>query len=231
MMQRIQKIMAYAGIDSRRKCEEMILEKRVVVNGKTATLGMSADTEKDVIKVDGVRIREERKVYIALYKPKGYVTTVSDIHASRTVMDLARMKERIFPVGRLDEDSEGLLLMTNDGEFANKVAHPRNQIEKTYIAKLRLPLDISSEKRLEKGVYIDGIKTWPAKVRNLGKSGRLVEITIHEGRHKIVKRMFKAVGNYVLSLTRTRIGDITLHGLTRGRYRSLSKTEIEQLTR
>ena len=226
MLHRIQKIMASAGIASRRKCEELIIQGRVRVNGSAAVIGESADTDKDIIEVDGKRIAFEKKVYIALYKPRGYVTTVSDRFAKMKVTDLVRIKERVYPVGRLDADSEGLLLMTNDGDFANKVMHPRYNIEKAYVVRLEKPLSEDGIRRLEKGILIDGVKTWPAKVRLLG-SRVDAEIIIHEGRHKIVKRMFRELGNYVLSLTRTRIGGIYLKGIPKGSYRHLDWKEVK----
>lgn len=219
--------MASSGIASRRKCEELIAAGRVSVNGSVAKIGQSADSEKDVIAVDGKAIGAERKVYIALYKPKGYVTTVDDKFAKFKVTDLVKVKERVFPVGRLDADAEGLLLFTNDGDFANMVMHPRYNVDKAYAVRLRRPLSDADVRQLEKGVVIDGIKTWPAKVKVLG-SGRLdAEIIIHEGRHKIVKRMFKEVGNYVRSITRTRIGSLSLEGLRIGSWRYLSKSEVK----
>ncbi len=226
MLQRIQKIMASAGIASRRKCEELISAGRVKVNGTTASLGQSADPEKDIIVFDGKRVCFEKKVYIMLNKPRGYITTTADPFAQKKVTDLVKVKERVFPVGRLDQDAEGLLILTNDGDFANKVMHPRYNVEKVYVVKLEKPLGRADAKMLEDGVMIEGIKTWPAKVKILSPNCMSVEITIHEGRHKIVKRMFKSVGNYVLSLTRTRVGHLNLGDLRPGEYRFLEKKEI-----
>ncbi|MBI2133612.1 rRNA pseudouridine synthase [Candidatus Woesearchaeota archaeon] len=225
---RIQKIMSSAGVASRRKSEEMISQGRVTVNGSVALIGQSADPAKDVIAVDGKRISAERKVYLALNKPAGYVTTVSDPFAKRKLMDLVRVKERVFPVGRLDVDVEGLILLTNDGDFANRVMHPSHNIEKTYVAKLERALDQADVERIRKGVLIDGVRTWPAKVRVISPDRKSAELIIHEGRHKIVKRMFRSVGNYVKGLVRTRIGNLSLGKLERGKYRHLSMREVEE---
>ncbi len=227
MLHRIQKIMASAGIASRRKSEELIAAGRVTVNGAVASIGQSADPEKDAITVDGKVLGAEKKVYIALYKPAGYVTTVADKFAVRKVTDLVKVSERVFPVGRLDADAEGLLLFTNDGDFANRVMHPRYNVDKAYVVRLRRPLADADVRQLEKGVVIDGVRTWPAKVKVLGPGRLDAEITIHEGRHKIVKRMFKEVGNYVRSITRTRIGSLSLEGLKKGVWRYLSKSEVK----
>ncbi|MBI3034418.1 rRNA pseudouridine synthase [Candidatus Woesearchaeota archaeon] len=229
MLQRLQKIMASAGIASRRKCEEIIAAGRVTVNGSVARIGQSADPDKDHVKVDGKLIGSEMKVYIALYKPKGYVTTSADKFAKRIVTDLVHIKQRVYPVGRLDADAEGLLLMTNDGDFANRVMHPSYNVDKVYVIRLERVLSRSCLKQLESGVVIDGIKTWPAKARYLSPDMRLVEITIHEGRHKIVKRMFREVGNYVVSLVRVRIGNVSLGSLKPGSFRHLTEREVNGL--
>ena len=227
MLQRLQKILASAGIASRRKSEELIAAGRVTLNGKVAAIGQSADPEKDIIKVDNQPIKFERKLYIVLNKPKGFVTTVTDKFADRKVVDLVEVKERVFPVGRLDKDSEGLIILTNDGDFANRVMHPRYNVDKAYTVALEKPIDDSSLGQLRKGVVIDKVKTWPAELRLLSPDRKIVEIIIHEGRHKIVKRIFKYVGNYVITLTRTRIGSVTLKGLGIGSWRNLTDKEVQ----
>ncbi len=226
MLQRLQKILANAGIASRRKCEELISAGRVRLNGSIATLGQSADLEKDIVEFDGKRISFEKKVYIMLNKPRGYITTTADPFAQKKVTDLVKVRERVFPVGRLDQDAEGLIILTNDGDFANMVMHPRYNVEKVYVVRLEKPLGMVDKKSIEEGVLIDGIKTWPARVKILSPDRLNVEIAIHEGRHKIVKRMFKSVGNYVLNLKRTRIGNLSLGGLKTGQYRDLEGEEI-----
>ncbi len=224
-MQRIQKILAQAGIASRRKSEELIAAGKVTVNGKTATIGQSADSGKDLILVDGKPIAAEKKVYLALNKPKGYVTTVADKFAERKVMDLIKIKERVFPVGRLDADAEGLIFLTNDGDFANRVMHPRYEVEKSYVALLEQPLSKEAEEKIKKGVVIDESRV-KADLKFL-EGRNVVEITVHEGMHKIVKRIFKSVGNYVKSLSRVRIGHVRLGNLETGKTRNLSPEEVK----
>ena len=230
MIARLQKIMSQAGIASRRKCEDLIEQGRVVVNGKIATIGQSADSETDKIMVDGFLLGSEKKVYIALYKPKGYVTTVQDRFAKRKVSDLVHVNERVYPVGRLDSDTEGLLFMTNDGDFANMVMHPRYEVEKVYEARLQMPLGEGDVGALLEGIFIEGKRSAANNVKILTGSRTVVELTIHEGRHKIVKRMFKAVGNYVKELTRTRVGPITIAGLKKGAWRYLTPKEVDSLS-
>ena len=178
MLQRLQKILASAGIASRRKSEELIAAGRVTLNGKVTAIGQSADPEKDIIKLNNQPINFERKVYIVLNKPKGFVTTVTDKFADRKVVDLVEVKERVFPVGRLDKDSEGLIILTNDGDFANRVMHPRYNVDKAYTVALEKPIDDSSLGQLRKGVVIDKVKTWPAELRLLSPDRKIVEIII-----------------------------------------------------
>ena len=176
MQERIQKIIAQAGIASRRNAEQLISQGRVRVNGKVAVLGQKADAEKDRIVVSGRAVVLEKKVYIMLNKPKWYVTTVSEQHGMRTVMDLVKIPERIFPVGRLDKHTEGLLLLTNDGDFANKLTHPRYEVQKEYFVLLDKPLSEVAMERLEKGVFIDGRKV---KLSRLDVVGKEVSLRIH----------------------------------------------------
>ena len=228
MLQRLQKILSAAGIASRRKSEELILQSRVKVNGSIARLGQKADDEKDAITVDGIKIRFPKKRYVLLYKPAAYVTTTDDKFAQRKVTDLVDIPERLYPVGRLDIDAEGLLILTNDGEFANRLMHPRYEVEKTYIVKLKRKLAPQDVERMQRGVFVDGRRV-AAKIKMLQKD--LAEVVVHEGRHKIVKRLFKALGNYVLRITRTRIGLIGIGSLKPGRWRELSSEEIIPLRR
>ncbi len=226
MLQRIQKILSAAGVASRRKSEELILAGRVKVNGQTAVLGQKADELKDEIAVDGCPIGAERRRYILLYKPSGYVTTTEDRFAKKKVTDLVGVPERVYPVGRLDVDAEGLLILTNDGAFANRLMHPRFEVEKTYVVKLRDKLRQEDAESIRRGIYIDGRRV-SAKIKLLQKN--MAEVTIHEGRHKIVKRIFGSLGNYVLRITRTRIGALGIGRLKPGQWRDLVKGEVEEL--
>ena len=229
MEQRIQKILSHAGVASRRKAETLIEEGKVTVNGKIAKLGDKADPGKNVLAVEGRQVRVQEKLYFALNKPVGYTTTVQDRFERKKVVDLFPANIKVYPVGRLDKIASGLLLMTNDGDFANKVMHPRYEVEKTYLVELERRLMPAEMELLRKGVRLKDGKTWPAKVRELSRARNQYEIIIHEGRHKIVKRMFKAAGTYVRKLIRTQIGPVKLGNLKPGRYRKLSGREIRLL--
>ncbi len=226
MLQRIQKILSAAGVASRRKSEELILQGRISVNGRIAAIGQQADAEKDEIAVDGRKIWAEKKRYLLLYKPKGYVTTTADKFAARKVTDLVNVPEKVYPVGRLDVDAEGLLIMTNDGEFANRLMHPRYEVEKTYLVKLRQKLRGEDVEQVRRGIFVDGRRV-AARIKLIQKD--IAEVTVHEGRHKIVKRLFKAVGNYVLRITRTKIGGVGIGKLKPGMWRELTKEEVRIL--
>jgi len=227
--ERVQKIIAARGMCSRRKAEELIEQGRVKVNSKTIHLGDKA-SEKDIIAIDGKTVnRVEKKEYYALNKPASYLSSLSDPSGKRTITDLLRannIRSRLIPVGRLDYSTEGLLLITNDGEFANKVMHPRYEVEKTYKAELDKPLKGFDKAKLEGGVEILGRKTWPAKI-NVQKGGKIVQLTIHEGRNKIVRRMFKKIGYEVNYLERISIGHLILGTLKRGKMRRLNKSELD----
>ena len=234
VLERVQKTLSAAGYCSRRKAEELIAEGRVFVNGKVIKLGDQADPGIDKVFVDGSQIRiSTKKYYYLLNKPKGYITALSDPFGKRTITNLLfknGIKERVFPVGRLDENTEGLILLTNDGEFANRVMHPRYETEKTYEARLDRPVNTHDLEQLERGIIILDRKTWPAKTRYISHDRRVVEVTIHEGRNKIVRRMFKKLGYNVLALQRTKIGHLTLGSLKPGAMRKLSESEINSLS-
>lgn len=231
---RLQKYMAQCGVASRRASEEIILQGRVSVNGDVIDyMGFEVDEKNDIVEVDGNVIRpEQKKYYIMLNKPKGYVTTVNDEFDRPTVMDLVEdVHARIYPVGRLDYDTSGLLLMTNDGEFANILTHPSHVVDKSYIAMLNYMPDNDALNALRKGVELDGKPTSPAKVEVLKplKRNCEIKITIHEGRNRQVRRMCEAVGAEVLSLKRISVGNITLGNLPEGKWRHLNDAERQRL--
>ncbi len=231
---RLQKIIAEAGIASRRKAEELIKEGRVTVNGVVVdTMGYDADPT-DKVCVDGEEIKEkEKKVYYMLNKPKGYVTTVKDQFNRLCVLDLIKEEtdKRVVPAGRLDYNTEGLLILTNDGELINKITHPSNKIEKKYIAVINGRLSDAKAERLRNGVIIDKKKTYPAKVfvDEIYKDKCVVEIIISEGRNRQVRKMFEAVGHHVIDLKRVSLGSLTLGNLKVGRIRKLNPNEVQTL--
>lgn len=233
-MERLQKVIANSGVTSRRKAEELIINGRVSVNGVTVTeLGTKVNAN-DVILVDGKNIsRDVPKVYYLLNKPRGVITSVSDDKKRKTVIDFIDTTERIYPVGRLDYDTTGLVILTNDGELANKLMHPSNQIQKTYIAKVEGILDKSAIDSLKCGVKIDDRKVeivhFKVKEKNIEKNTSLIEITIVEGRNHIVKRVFETLGHPVIRLSRIKIDFLTLDGLKSGDYRALSIKEVKKL--
>ena len=231
---RINKYIAAAGIASRRKADELIENGNVKVNNMTLTEPGYDVKPGDVVEVNGRRIEaEEKKVYIMLNKPLGYITSVKDERMRPTVMELvSEVDARIFPVGRLDYNTTGLLIMTNDGDFAYKVAHPKHKMGKTYVAKIQGFLTQGKIARLEKGVDIGGYVTSPAKVKVLKELQRhsIVELTIYEGKNRQVRKMFKTLGNTVVELERIAIGDVKLGRLALGGYRKLTPSEIKSLT-
>ena len=236
MSERLQKLLSQAGIASRRAAERLIAEGRVSVNGETVqTMGVKADPTTDDIRVDGRRIKlTERRRYILLNKPKGYVTTRSDPQRRPTVIDLlAGVREYIYPVGRLDYDSEGLLLLTNDGDLAARLTHPRHGVERTYEVRVTGMPARDALDRLRKGVPLDSRRTLPATVvlLNAGRRDRdgILLLTIREGRNRQVRRMCEAVGHPVQSLKRTRIGPIADRRLKPGQWRELTAAEIDKL--
>ena len=236
MAARLQKILSQAGVASRRAAEKLIVEGRVTVNGTTVReLGTKADASTDDIRVDGRRVKSaERPRYILLYKPAGYVTTRSDPQRRRTVLDLLHgVKEYIYPVGRLDYDTEGLLLLTNDGDLAATLTHPRHEIERTYEARIAGMPDDEALDRLRRGVPLDGRRTLPADVVLVNKARRdhdgVLLVTIREGRNRQVRRMLEAVGHPVTSLRRIRFGPISDRRLKPGDWRELTADEVEKL--
>jgi len=230
---RLSKYLARMGVASRRKSEEIIAAGRVKVNGQTIVeQGVKIAPGNDRIEVDEQIINEVEKVYILLYKPRGYISSVYDPQGRATVIDLLQdVKKRVYPVGRLDFDTEGLLILSNDGDFANLMMHPRYEMKKKYEAWVKGNVKASELHSLEKGILLDDGMTSPAIVRILGKNNArtLVEIEIHEGRKRQVKRMCAAIGHPVLSLKRTAISFLSLEDLQAGEYRYLNIDEIKKL--
>lgn len=234
-MERLQKVIAYAGVASRRKAEQLIVEGKVKVNGKVVRELGTKVSKSDTIEVNGVKLEKEDKVYYMLYKPRGVISAVTDDKGRKTVVDLLKnhVHERIFPVGRLDYDTSGLLLLTNDGEFSNLMTHPKYKIDKTYIARLKGIPDKKSLMKLQNGIKLEDGKTAPAKVSMTLADPKLkkaiCEITIHEGRNRQVRRMFEAVGTPVVKLKRERYAFLDLGNLSPGEYRPLTKHEVKLL--
>ncbi|WP_459966140.1 pseudouridine synthase [Paenibacillus sp. JCM 10914] len=234
-MERLQKIMAQAGIASRRKCEELILQGKVQVNGETVTeLGTKADPAQDLITVSGKPIKNEKKVYVMLNKPKGVITSASDPEGRKIVSDyLKGVNERVYPIGRLDYDTEGLLLLTNDGEFANLLSHPKYHVPKTYLATVKGVPHGTELDKLRQGIMLEDGMTAPAEVeyKDVDPDAKqsVISITIHEGRNRQVRRMFESINHPVTRLKRISYGDLLLQNLKRGLYRHLTADEINQL--
>ncbi|MDQ0257692.1 23S rRNA pseudouridine2605 synthase [Evansella vedderi] len=233
-MERLQKVIAQSGITSRRKAEQLILDGRVYVNGKQIKeLGTKVDMKHDKVVVDGVPLDKEEPVYFLLYKPTGVISSVSDEHGRKVVTDFIPTDKRIFPIGRLDSDTSGLILLTNDGDFANMLMHPKYKVYKTYIAKVEgIPLR-ETLKKLEKGIHLEDGKTAPAKVKvtrtDKKKNTSIVEISIREGKNRQVRRMFDAIGHPVIKLKREQYGFLNLKGLNAGEFRELKPHEVKQL--
>jgi len=232
--QRLQKVLAAAGVDSRRKCEELILDGAVQVNSKVVDkLPAFVDPEKDIITVNGKRIRAAQKVYYLLNKPKGVICTNFDPQGRKKAIDVIKSRERIFCVGRLDADSTGVLILTNDSQLVNKLTHPRYEVPKTYLVEVRSQISGEQIEKLSKGVWLAEGKTGKASLKILKRSHRqsLLEITIQQGLNRQVRRMLAKVGLPVKSLKRTRIGKLTTRGLGVGKFRTLTKAEVTHLKR
>lgn len=233
MKERLQKYMARAGVASRRHSEQLITSGRVKVNNVIVKeLGTKIDPRVDKVTVDNKPVRAEKKVYLLLNKPKGYVTTLDDPRGRPIITDLIKnVSQRVYPVGRLDYDTEGLLLLTNDGRLTQALTHPRHEIKKTYQALVKgIPTKEKIE-HMENGLELSDGPTAPARVRLLGRrdGNGLLQITIHEGRNRQVRRMCRHIGHPVLELKRVRIGDLTLKGLPKGKYRRLTPQELSKL--
>lgn len=233
-MERLQKVIAQAGIASRRKAEQLILEGKVKVNGKVVTKLGTKVSAQDKIEVDGIPVEREEPVYFLFYKPRGVISSVKDDKGRKVVTDFfPEVEERIYPVGRLDYDTSGLLLLTNDGELANLLTHPSNEIEKVYVAKVKGVPEREKINQLRNGVLLEDGKTKPAKVKVLSvdkkKKTSIIEITIHEGKNRQVRRMFEHIGHPVMKLKRERIAFLTLKGLNAGEMRPLTPHEVKQL--
>jgi 23S rRNA pseudouridine2605 synthase len=228
---RLQKLLARSGVASRRRCEELMLAGEVEVDGEVVTrLGTKVDPRTAVIRVSGRRLPPVSPyVYLALHKPRGVASTMSDPHAERTLADLLTGRpERLFHVGRLDTDTEGLLLLTNDGTFAQKVAHPSYELEKTYVAEVAGVVDRGTVRRLRAGVVLDDgpVEVHACRVVSTARDRSIVELVIHEGRNRIVRRLLEEVGHPVQRLTRTAVGPVVLRGLKPGAMRDLTRDEL-----
>lgn len=232
-MVRLQKVIADSGFCSRRKAEEYIVKGKVFVNGEKITeLGSKVEGNEEII-VDGNAISKQDKEYYILYKPRGVISSTKDDKGRKTVVDFFSSNKRLYPVGRLDYDTTGIILLTNDGEFTNMMLHPKNKIPKVYIAKLEGIIDGYSIKKIKSGIVIDGIKCIPdrIKLKSADKKSNtcIVEITIHDGRNHEVKRIFESAGYNVIKLKRESIAFLTLQGLSSGEFRKLTIKEVKQL--
>ena len=231
--ERLQKIIAAAGLASRREAEKWIEAGRVTVNGHPASLGDTADLARDEVAVDGKPLAQpDRRTYILLNKPAKYLTSLRDPQGRPLVTDLVReVGARLFPVGRLDFMTEGLLILTNDGDFAQRLAHPRHEVDKTYLVRVRGALTAAAQKRLQEGVDLEDGRTAPARVERVRQSGSHTwfEITIHEGRNRQVRRMCEAVGHPVSRLKRVRLAFLDLKDIPPGQFRHLTPAEVSRL--
>lgn len=231
MEERIQKILSNLGVCARRRAEQLIKAKKVTINGVVAELGQKADPELDFILVSGKRIRPQRKIYLMFNKPAGYICSLKDEGYKKSIMKFIKIPDRVYPVGRLDFDTEGLLFLTNDGDFANHIMHPRYNVEKTYVVRVDKDFRPDYFKQLEKGVFVED-HTATAKGRYLvDEDPRVIELTIHEGKKHIVKNLMKILGYKVEYLARVRIGKVYLGELRKGKYRNLNNKELELLRR
>lgn len=234
MKKRLQTVLSHAGVASRRKAAELIEEGKVKINGQRVTeKGLRVDPEECEIFIDGKPLpRKEKKYYFLLNKSKGVISTAKDTHSRKNVTDFFKGKEaRLYPIGRLDKDTTGILLVTNDGHLAHRLAHPSFEIEKEYVATVDGFLPLDKIKKLEKGVELDGKITAPCriKLRRKGKANTLYRMTLHEGKKRQIKRMFEAVGGRVTALKRVKYAGLTLGGLNEGEYRELTAREVRKL--
>lgn len=228
---RINKYLAACGIASRRECDKLIADGKVTVNGKIAQIGLDVNAD-DEVKIDGKPVTVKKNEYYILNKPKGYLSTVNDDKGRKTVIDLLPENiGRIYPVGRLDYDSEGLLILTTDGELAQHLMHPSNEVPKTYLVKIEGTLTENALNPIRSGIEVDGYVTKKCKAHivETNKNYTKVHITITEGKNREIRKMFAAIGKEVMLLKRIKIGEITLRGLDRGAYRKLTKEEIAYL--
>ncbi len=232
-MERLQKIIANSGYCSRRKAEELIKSGKVTVNGEVISEVGTKASFSDAITVEGNTLKQSSKEYILLYKPRGVVSTAKDDKGRKTVLDLIKTNNRLYPVGRLDYDTSGLLLLTNDGNLTNLLIHPKHEISKQYIAKISSAVNPREIKKLMTGVFVDGIKTKADRIKikkiDKKKETSIIEIIIHEGRYHQVKKMFKAIGYEVTSLKREKMAFLDLSGLKAGEYRHLNIKEVKKL--
>ena len=232
---RINNYLAECGFAGRRGCEQIVLAGRVKINGKQVTNLATTVEENDLVTVDGKRAQPIHKhIYLMLNKPKGYITTTSDEKGRKTVLELLGNKfsdKRIFPVGRLDYETEGLLLLTTDGDLCNRITHPRNEITKTYVAKIENEVSEDELNKLRAGVILDGVKTKRCRISVLGFDDKItrLEVVISEGRNRQVRRMFETINREVIFLKRVGIGELKLGGLSRGEWRELKPKEVEYL--
>lgn len=233
-MERLQKVIAQSGYTSRRKAEQLIVDGKVSVNGVIVTELGTKVKKDDVVLVEGNPLYKENKVYYMMYKPKGMISSVKDEHGRPCVVDLFEdVQERIYPIGRLDYDSTGLLLLTNDGEFANLLMHPRSHIEKVYDLTVRGILDDQTKQKLEKGIYLEGVKTLPCSIhidhRDTEHNNTRLKIRIYEGKNRQLRKMFESVGLDVMRLHRESIGCVYLRGMVPGETRRLKPQEVKDL--
>lgn len=232
--ERLQKVIANAGVTSRRKAEKLIQDGRVKVDGQVVTeLGTKVNPNADIL-VDNLPIEKEKLAYYLFYKPRGVISAVTDDKNRKTVTDYFKeIPQRLYPVGRLDYDTSGLLIMTNDGQLANLLMHPRYEVDKSYVAKVGTIPDLQAQLKLRRGIYLGKRKTAPAKIHVLSadkrKNTAIVRLTIHEGMNHQVKNMFEAVGSHVIKLSRESFGFLNLEGLTAGQYRPLRHEEVAML--